>query len=443
MPADRTNAIAFVWMDIWEDRAGWPGRRPMRAALAAGGIMLALLAGCASPAPPLPPSLKLPEVVTDLTATRVGAQVMLRWTTPTHTTDKLLIRGPVTAEICRETPPAAAGPVQSRGQQFAEKSGNAMRGGSAGERDGGRDRGSGCAARGAGARDGTAAEVSGATEECRGTHGGAFAGGFCCGGRGAGTGGRLARRGDQRRRGAGVAARAAGGWRRDGGAGADGRGGSEPTQAGPGWAAAAPQRMDALPGAGKEPAEERFRAGPGATDAGGTDAGGTIDRTALIGYTYRYSAQRVRKLALGGQTLEVRSVPSAGVTVAVQDVFPPQAPTGLVAVPGIETTGAEQQSVSRSIDLSWDPNMEPRVAGYRVYRREADHPTEPGSPGTPVDTGAWTRLNAELVQVPAYRDLTVMAGKTYTYQVTAVSDTGVESKPSGEVTETAPSPAAP
>ena len=443
MPADRTNAIAFVWMDIWADRAGWPGRRPMRAALAAGGIMLALLAGCASPAPPLPPSLKLPEVVTDLTATRVGAQVMLRWTTPTHTTDKLLIRGPVTAEICRETPPAAAGPVQSRGQSSRKSPATP------------------CAAvvRESVTAGATEAVDALPAELAQGTA-------------------RLLRYRVQLKNAAGrtagpspavsVAAGAApepvadlraaatkGGvvleWRR--GQQADGGETVElertvveapnPPRQGPDGAAAAPQRMDALPGAGKEPAEERFRAGPGATDAGGTDAGGTIDRTALIGYTYRYSAQRVRKLALGGQTLEVRSVPSAGVTVAVQDVFPPQAPTGLVAVPGIETTGAEQQSVSRSIDLSWDPNMEPRVAGYRVYRREADHPTEPGSPGTPVDTGAWTRLNAELVQVPAYRDLTVMAGKTYTYQVTAVSDTGVESKPSGEVTETAPSPAAP
>ena len=47
-------------------------------------------------------------------------------------------------------------------------------------------------------------------------------------------------------------------------------------------------------------------------DAGNTDAGGTIDRTAQIGYTYRYTAQRVRRVSVVGNkptTLELRSGP--------------------------------------------------------------------------------------------------------------------------------------
>ena len=66
--------------------------------------LLALLAiGCASPGPPRPPSLKLPQPVTDLTAQRIGNQVVLHWTTPTHTTDNLTIKDTITARICRNT----------------------------------------------------------------------------------------------------------------------------------------------------------------------------------------------------------------------------------------------------------------------------------------------------------------------------------------------------
>src|ERR1035441_4608651 len=100
-PNRSMDAIAFGWMHIWEDRVGsgggWRRLAPRPGPIAAAAVLL--LAGCASPGPPLPPSLKLPEVVTDLTARRVGDQVMLHWTTPTRTTDKLLIRGIVERTI--------------------------------------------------------------------------------------------------------------------------------------------------------------------------------------------------------------------------------------------------------------------------------------------------------------------------------------------------------
>src|ERR1039458_468789 len=117
------------------------------------------------------------------------------------------------------------------------------------------------------------------------------------------------------------------------------------------------------------------------------DAGGTVDRTAAIGATYRYTGQRVRSVAVGGQTLELRSAPSAAATVEVRDVFPPEAPAGLVAAPGFvypsdqRSPGApgfagegdaQKPAIAPAIDLSWDPNPEPRVAGYRVYRQDAE-----------------------------------------------------------------------
>jgi len=148
-----------------------------------------------------------------------------------------------------------------------------------------------------------------------------------------------------------------------------------------------------------------------------------IDRTAEIGRTYRYTAERVRTVTVGGQTLELRGAPSATVTVDVRDVFPPEAPEGLVAVPGFTGEGRKP-----TLDLSWEPDLEPHIAGYRVYRRAAP------------DGSSWERLNGELVTAPAYRDLSVAAGQQYAYRVTAVSDAEVESGPGAEVVETAPQP---
>jgi hypothetical protein len=185
--------------------------------------------------------------------------------------------------------------------------------------------------------------------------------------------------------------------------------------------AAASGQKAGFPGAAKEPEESRFRAG----GAGSADAasGGTADRTAQLGHTYRYKAQRVQSVLVSGQTLEVRSVPSAEVTVAMRDVFPPEMPVGLVAVPGF---GSEGENPKPAIDLSWDPNMEPRLAGYRIYRRDLD------------GDGSWRLLGGELVRMAAYRDAAVAAGKRYAYRVTAVNEAGNESGPSGDVTETAP-----
>ena len=86
-------------------------------AACAGAVVLALGSGCALPGPPLPPSLKLPAVVTDLSASRTGDAVTLRWTTPEDTTDKLPIKGPIVAEICRET--LAATPTAAVGVKVA------------------------------------------------------------------------------------------------------------------------------------------------------------------------------------------------------------------------------------------------------------------------------------------------------------------------------------
>ncbi len=67
-------------------------RRPLAAFLAA--FLAAGISGCASPGPARPPSLHLPRLATDLTATRTGNDVTLRWTTPDKTTDGLNVPPP-------------------------------------------------------------------------------------------------------------------------------------------------------------------------------------------------------------------------------------------------------------------------------------------------------------------------------------------------------------
>jgi hypothetical protein len=153
-----------------------------------------------------------------------------------------------------------------------------------------------------------------------------------------------------------------------------------------------------------------------------TDAGGTIDHTAQMGDTYRYTAARVRSVSLNGHTLELHSVASPPVTVVMRNTFPPHAPSGLEAVPGGAT------SADRSINLSWTPNTDPDLAGYIVYRQEID--------AKGVAAGTATRLNSTPVAGPAYRDQTAVAGRRYAYRVTAVDTAGNESAPSDAVQET-------
>jgi hypothetical protein len=152
------------------------------------------------------------------------------------------------------------------------------------------------------------------------------------------------------------------------------------------------------------------------------DAGGTVDHTAKMGESYRYTARRVRTVSLGGHTLELRSFASAPVAVVMRNTFPPHAPAGLEAVPGGAT------AADRSIDLSWTPNTDADLAGYIVYRQEID------SKGVAAGTAA--RLNPTPVVGPAYRDQTAAAGRRYAYFVTAVNTAGNESAPSNTVQET-------
>jgi hypothetical protein len=341
-----------------------------------------------------------------VSAIRVGNEVLLRWKTPERTTDKMLIAGPIAAEICRQTVAttsiAAKAPCSSIVLTEQVKPGVSeaadvlpaeLTAGAARllayrvllSNDVGRTAGASDVAYAA------AGAAPAVVEELRGWE-----------------------------TKAGVVLE----WRASGADAVELTRTLVQTAADTSKKATAkePARKIALPGASKESTEVRLRVGSAAS---ATDAGGTIDRTVPIGETYRYSAQRVQAVELGGQRLEIRSAQSAEAVVEMKNVFPPEAPTGLVAIPGFagETNDAAQKT---TIELSWEPNMEPHIAGYRVYRRDAE------------GDGTWRQLDSELVPVAAYRDKTVVAGRRYGYRVTAVDAAGNESAPSDAAAETAP-----
>jgi len=159
------------------------------------------------------------------------------------------------------------------------------------------------------------------------------------------------------------------------------------------------------------------------------DTAGTVDTTAAMGDTYSYTAERVRAVTIGGQKLEIASQPSAPVLLTMRDTFPPKPPTGLetisgTAAPDPAAPGAKPHPY---VDLSWEPSAEPDLAGYRVYRQLA---RADGSPQGPL-----ARLTALPIAVPAYRDVAVRPGQGYIYTVTAVDAAGNESAPSAKALE--------
>jgi hypothetical protein len=122
------------------------------------------------------------------------------------------------------------------------------------------------------------------------------------------------------------------------------------------------------------------------------------DHATDFGKPYAYKVQTVVKLA-GGK--EAEGDLSEEAVITPQDVFPPAAPSGLAA-----------SLAPNSIELTWNPNTEPTLAGYSVYRS--------------TGAAAFEKI-ADAVSIPAYSDRTAEHGKTYRYAVTAVSKTGHES----------------
>jgi hypothetical protein len=142
---------------------------------------------------------------------------------------------------------------------------------------------------------------------------------------------------------------------------------------------------------------------PGAPDfavAAETGDRAWLDAAAEFDKDYEY-----RVVAVKG---DARSEDSAVAAIRPVDQFPPNPPQGLRILAGVS-----------SVELSWDPNSESDLRGYRLYRS--------------TDDGAEERI-AEMLDAPAYRDTAVATGKKYRYRLTAVDLSGNESR--GLVSET-------
>jgi hypothetical protein len=133
--------------------------------------------------------------------------------------------------------------------------------------------------------------------------------------------------------------------------------------------------------------------------------------------TYLYRIAAVSIVTRPGSEVQVEGDDSPTLRVVAHDVFPPAVPTGLQAV-------ASGEGQKPFVDLIWAPVTNADLAGYNVYRRDAN--------------GAAAKLNSELVKSSAYRDHAVAAGTTYVYSVSAVDLRGNESAKSEEASEQVP-----
>ena len=380
----------------------------------AGGLAALVALGCASPGPPRLPSLHLPGLATRVEAQRVGSEVRLTWLTPANTTDGDRIRGQITAVICRErvrlhagtnAPAPPCDPIQrlavapGPGQAVDVLPPNLSTGAPAllayriellNDR-----------VRSAGRGDAAYAAAGEAPAPVRS---------LAISPRRESTLIRWQEVSPQ------SSAAAVMELRRTLIATAEGR--EQPRSLGEKPAALTSQPKDPLKASGQTPFNASKEPAAEVTltveaDGRGADPGGTLDRTVRDGEHYLYVAQRVRKVTLSGQELELRGVPSAPAAFAYRDTFPPRVPLELVSAPG------GGFGVAPSIDLSWEPNAESDLLGYNVYRR--------------VASGAFAKLNGEPVPSSAFRDMQVSPGHTYEYRVTALDRRHNESAPSGEI----------
>ena len=141
-----------------------------------------------------------------------------------------------------------------------------------------------------------------------------------------------------------------------------------------------------------------------------SDTNSYKDTTFAFEHNYSYFVRAV--IQVDGTAVE--SADSQIATARPRDTFPPAAPANLV-VTAAHCASAENLYV----ELSWGMNLEPDLAGYRVYRSE-----EEGTPG---------ELLPSPPLVPSYCDLAVQPGKHYWYRVTAVDRAGNESSASAAV----------
>jgi hypothetical protein len=364
----------------------------LSAVLLGSGTGAGLATGCGAPAAPLPPTLNLPVPVHDLAARRVGDTVHLTFSVPQKTTDKLPVRGPMTASLCRSVdagPCQPAGtlaiPAQQKTTAMDDSLPAALTQGPAHlltyklsllNHAGKSDQASDPAYAIAGAAP---APVSGFSALARRK-------GIVLSWQGVDLSG------------------GATGWIRFDRTRTGGPASQPPTRENSGNNPLTGHKTAA------EPAEQVFQV----PESAGEHPPSAMDITAHTGNSYRYIAQRIRQITIADHTVEVASLPSAPTETSYRDVFPPPVPIGLVSA---------ADTASKAIDLDWTPDVDSGLAGYIVYRRAAGSDQAPQSispAGKPVITSEWS-------------DTTAVPGQRYAYSVSAIDVSGNESQRSTEI----------
>lgn len=154
------------------------------------------------------------------------------------------------------------------------------------------------------------------------------------------------------------------------------------------------------------------------TNAGNANL--TISNVVVSGAGFTASGVVANTLLTQGQTatLNVAFAPTAAGS-AVGSIAISSTAGGLT----ITLAGSGGQLSSHAVALNWDPSTSD-VVGYYVYRALAD--------------GTYAKLNSAPVALTQYTDTQLQSGQTYTYVVTAVDASTVESDYSDPVVATIP-----
>ena len=361
---------------------------PSLSALVAGLIPAVLILGCASPGPPRAPSLNLPQPVTDLVASRSGDTVQLRFTVPRLSTDKLPLYNPrhhrtaLIGSLCREAAAGTCVPIahitapltaadhtlftwqETLPADLATGPARLLR--YRVQFPGPHDRSAGWSNPAFTAAGTAPAAVTGLT---------------AAGSR------------------SGVLLQ---------------------------WTPASDTGQVLLHRAALAPDTPKHAADLWLN----TNATGhrSLDTTLTAREPYRYTAVRSLTLTLDGHPVELRSATSAPLDVTLQPVYPPAAPTGLIATGFTPPDAADHYAV----DLIWQPvsdadtspRLAPPLVGYHVYRQAPNAPR--------------TRLTAQPAPEPSFHDTTADPATPYQYSVTAVDAAGNESSAASITTPPSP-----
>lgn len=356
--------------------------------------ILLVAAGCGLPAPPQPPSLNLPAVVEDLSAARTGDAVALHWTVPTQNTDKTPVRKALTSHICRKDQEAGeCRPVGSlavgagQGAEFHDTLPPELQAGAPRPvlyrvaLDNSRGRSAG--------ESNVAAALAGAVPPSI----------------------------------TNLVAE------------------NTPRGIKLSWQTAA--QVSSQPGENEKvidhitrttlhtevvtPPKNKATPSEHTLEVPASTANAALDSTRDWGDTYRYQVQAVAQVPveIDGKfrTLEMAGMASLPAEVQARQVFPPAAPQALAVVPVWGSGGKS------GVDLSWEPNTEPTLAGYQVYRI------------TRFARRALARRQIvsgdKLLTAPAFSDRDLTPGNGYVYSVVAVDSKGNVSPESNQVEVTA------